>query len=285
MAEYAAAKAPGRVLRVTGVESEADLPFAALHLLLRPVVDHIEALPPQQAEALRGALGLGGATRGDRFLVGLATLSLLVELSAAGPVVCLVDDAQWLDGESADALLFAARRVHAEPVTVLFAAREGEFPARGLPELWLGALDAESAQRLLAAHAADLPPAVHEQLVAEAGGNPLALVELPRMLSAEQRRGALAPLSFSLGTAQPMTDRVVTGFRERIAELPDTTPSCLLVAALDHHDELDVRARRRPARRLAGRLRRGRARGTGAGGLRGSDLPPPAGAYRGAARL
>ncbi|GAA2416186.1 LuxR family transcriptional regulator [Nonomuraea africana] len=241
--ESSAAKARARVLRVTGVESEADLPFAALHLLLRPVVDHIEALPPQQAEALRGALGLGGATRGDPFLVGLATLSLLVELSAAGPVVCLVDDAQWLDGESADALLFAARRLHAEPVVVLFGAREGDFPARGLPELRLGKLDTEAAQKLLAEQAVDLPPAVRDQLVAEAGGNPLALVELPRMLTAEQRRGALVPLSFSLGTAQPVTDRVLTGFRDRIAALPDATRSCLLVAALDHHDELDVLAR------------------------------------------
>ncbi|MGP3921151.1 LuxR C-terminal-related transcriptional regulator [Nonomuraea sp. 10N515B] len=241
--ESCVASARVRELRVTGVESEADLPFAALHLLLRPVVDHIEALPPQQAEALRGALGLGGATRGDRFLVGLATLSLLVELSAAGPVVCLVDDAQWLDGESADALLFAARRLHAEPVVVLFGAREGDFPARGLPELRLRALDTEAARKVLAEQAADLPPAVRDQVVAEAGGNPLALVELPRMLTAEQRRGALVPLSFSLGAAQPVTDRVLTGFRDRIAALPEATRCCLLVAALDHHDELDVLAR------------------------------------------
>lgn len=243
--EYAAAKARAQVLRATGVESESDLPFAALHMLLRPVLDHVEALPPQQAEALRGALGLGGATRGDRFLVGLATLSLLVELSVAGPVVCLVDDAQWLDGESADALLFAVRRLHAEPVAVLFGAREsdGTFPARGLRELRLGELDAEAAHRLLAEQAVDLPPAVRDQLVAEARGNPLALVELPRMLTAEQRRGDLVPLSFSLGTAVPVTDRVLTGFRDRIAALPAATRSCLLVAALDDRAELGVLAR------------------------------------------
>ncbi|MGN9847476.1 LuxR C-terminal-related transcriptional regulator, partial [Nonomuraea sp. H19] len=144
---------------------------------------------------------------------------------------------------SADALLFAARRLHAEPVAVLFAAREGEFPARGLPELRLSKLDTEAAQQLLAEQAADLPPVVRDQLVAEAGGNPLALVELPRMLTPEQRKGAFVPLSFSLGTAQPVTDRVLTGFRDRIAALPDATRSCLLVAALDHHDELDVLAR------------------------------------------
>ncbi|MFC5827280.1 LuxR C-terminal-related transcriptional regulator [Nonomuraea insulae] len=184
-------------------------------------------------------------TRGDRFLVGLATLSLLVELSAAGPVVCLVDDAQWLDGESADALQFAARRLHEEPVAVLFASREGDgnFPARRLPELWLGKLDSEAAEQLIAEQAGDLPPAVREQLVAEARGNPLALVELPRMLSAEQRRGALDPLSFFLGTAEPVTDRVLAGFRDRVAALPGATRSCLLVAALDHRAELGVLAR------------------------------------------
>jgi DNA-binding CsgD family transcriptional regulator len=238
--ESAAASAHARVLRVTGVESEADLPFAALHLLLRPALEHAEALPRQQLEALRGAFGCGGTTRGDPFLVGLATLSLLAELSTAGPVLCLVDDAQWLDGESADALLFAARRLHAEPVTVLFAAREGGFPARGLPELWLGELDVEAARKLLSEQVADLPPAVRDQLLAEAGGNPLALIELPRMLTPEQRRGARVPLSSSLGTAQPVTDRVLTGFRDRVSELPDATRACLLVAALDDHDELDV---------------------------------------------
>ncbi|WP_433005511.1 AAA family ATPase [Kribbella sp. CA-294648] len=233
--DYAAGRAQARVLRVNGVESEADLPFAALHLLLRPVLDELAALPPQQAEALRAALGLGGPTRGDRFLVGLATLSLLVELSAAGPVVCLVDDAHWLDGESADALLFAVRRLQTEPVTALFAVREGEddFPTRGLPELRLGELEAEAAHRLVTEQAADVPPAVREQLVAEAQGNPLALLELPRMLTAEQRRGALVALPFSFGTARPVTDRVLRGFRDRIAALPGATRCCLLVAALE----------------------------------------------------
>ncbi|MGW3342597.1 ATP-binding protein [Nonomuraea rubra] len=240
---YAAERARARVLRVSGVESEADLPFAALQLLLSPVLDQLAALPPQQADALRGAFGLGGPTRGDRFLVGLATLSLLVELSAAGPVVCLIDDAHWLDGGSADALLFAARRLQSEPVAALFTAREGEFPARGLPELRLGELDAEAARGLLTERAADLPPAVRDQLLAEARGNPLALVELPRMLTAEQRRGGLAPLSFSPGTAKPVTDRVLRGFRDRIAALPRATRSCLVVAALDDRAELSALAR------------------------------------------
>ncbi len=139
--ESSTASAQARVLRVTGVESEA--------------------------EALRGALGLGGATRGDQFLVGLATLSLLVELSAAGPVLCLVADAQWLDGESADALLFAARRLHTEPSSC--SPRGRVSSPRGLPELRLDALDAEAAQKLLAEQGPDLPPAARDQLVAEAG--------------------------------------------------------------------------------------------------------------------
>ncbi|MDA1360985.1 AAA family ATPase [Glycomyces luteolus] len=239
--DYAAENADAHVLRVTGVESEAALPFAALHSLLRPVLDRAEALPAQQAAALLGALGMGESGRGDRFLVGLATLNLFVELSSQRPLVCLVDDAQWMDGESADALLFAARRLHAEPIAVLFAARTGaDLPATGLPELWLARLDDAAAGRLLAERSGTLPPALRDQLVAEAQGNPLALVELPRMLTAEQRTGALVPLSFTLGTAEPATDRVLAGFRDRIAALPDRTRSCLLVAALDDGGSLEV---------------------------------------------
>ncbi|GID51316.1 transcriptional regulator [Actinoplanes capillaceus] len=232
---YAAPQPGARVLRVTGAESEADLPFAALHLLLRPVLDRLRALPAQQSEALRGALGLGDTPPGDRFLVGLATLNLLVDLSETAPVRCLVDDAQWLDGESADALMFAARRLHTEPVMMLFAARDG-FPTRGLTELRPAKLTPGAARRLLARHAADLPPAVRDQLVHEAQGNPLALIELPRMLTGDQRNGAVDPLSFAPGTAQPVADRVLLGFRDRIAALPAPTRTCLLLAALDHGD-------------------------------------------------
>ncbi|MDX2297415.1 MULTISPECIES: ATP-binding protein [Streptomyces] len=236
-----AAGAPAQVLRVTGVESEAGLPFAALHLLLRPVLDRVDTLPEQQAAALLGALGLSGTNRGDRFLVGLATLSLLVELSVQEPLVCVMDDAQWLDRESADALTFAARRLYGEPVAMVFAARTGpQFPGTGLPELRLGALSDAAARSLLAERAGTLPPAVREQLVAEARGNPLALVELPAMLTAEQRLGVPAPLSFCLESAEPVTDRVLAGFRERVAALPEPARRCLLVAALDDRGELGV---------------------------------------------
>ncbi|MEV5324435.1 AAA family ATPase [Nonomuraea sp. NPDC052634] len=236
---YAAENFTGQVLRVTGVESEAELPFAALHLLLRPALDRVSGLPQQQAEALLGAFNLGGTTRGDRFLVGLATLSLLVELSAQGPLLCLIDDAQWLDGESADALLFAARRLHVEPVAVLFAARTGARLSSGeLPELHLGSLDAEASRRLLSEHSEALPPALRDQVVAEAQGNPLALLELPRMLSPE----ATGPLPFCLGGAAPVTGRVLAGFRDRVAALPAGTRTFLLVAALDDRGELGVLA-------------------------------------------
>ncbi|WP_194201889.1 ATP-binding protein [Glycomyces albidus] len=242
--DYAAERAEydgAQVLRTTGVESEAELPFAALHALLRPIMAHAEALPPQQVEALRGALGVGVSAGGDRFLVGLATLNLLVELASRRPLVCLVDDAQWLDGESADALLFAARRLYAEPVAVLFAARSGSaFTPPGLDELPVARLDRAAAEGLLAEHSGTLPPAVRAQLAAEAQGNPLALIELPRMLSADQRSGSLAPLAFSMSAAEPVTNRVLAGFSERIAALPEGARLWLLAAALDDRGDLDV---------------------------------------------
>ncbi|MEV4000620.1 LuxR C-terminal-related transcriptional regulator [Actinomadura sp. NPDC049753] len=240
--DYAAATAPARVLRVSGVESESELPFAALHLLLRPMQDRIKALPAQQADALTSALGLGRAAFGDHYLIRLATLSLLTELASDRPLVCLVDDAQWLDRESADALLFAARRLHAEPIIVVFAARDGRtaFAAPGQPELRLTGLDPEAAASLLAEQAGDLALAVRELIVAEAQGNPLALLELPRTLTHEQRAGALAPLVFSLGGAEPISGRVLAGFRARVQELPAASRSCLLVAALDDSGDLDV---------------------------------------------
>src|ERR1700761_163538 len=144
-------KAAGaQVLRVTGVESEAELPFAGLQALMRPVLDEIAALPERQAVALRGAFGMAEAAVADRFLVGLGVLSLVAELAERRPVLLLVDDAQWLDRGSADALVFTARRRHAERAAVLAAARD-EPPGAGLPglpELRLGGLDRVSSERL-----------------------------------------------------------------------------------------------------------------------------------------
>ena len=228
--EAAADKAAGaRVLRVVGVESEAELPFAALHALLRPALDQIGALPGRQAAALRGAFGLAEETVTDRFLVGLGVLSLVAELAEDRPVLVLVDDAQWVDRASADALVFAARRLQAERAAVLVAARD-EPPGLslpGLPELRVGGLDQTAAEQLLAG--AGLVRAVRDQLIAEAGGNPLALIELSRGLSAAERAGSVTPL---ISPAASPVSRVQQAFGARIGGLPEACRRAVLVAAL-----------------------------------------------------
>ena len=160
--DYAAAAAGMRVLRGTGIESETELPFAALQLLLRPGLGRLDVLPPPQAQALRGAFGLAGTPGADRFLIGLAALSLLSELAGDGALLCVVDDAHWLDRASADALLFAARRLGSEGVVLLASAREDGFDAPGLPELPLGRLGREASRALLAERAPGLPPGLEE---------------------------------------------------------------------------------------------------------------------------
>ena len=228
--EAAADKAAGaRVLQVAGVESEAELPFAALHALLRPALDQIGALPGRQAAALRGAFGLAEETVTDRFLVGLGVLSLVAELAEDRPVLVLVDDAQWVDRASADALVFAARRLQAERAAVLVAARD-EPPGLslpGLPELRVGGLDQTAAEQLLAG--AGLVRAVRDQLIAEAGGNPLALIELSRGLSAAERAGSVTPL---ISPAASPVSRVQQAFGARIGGLPEACRRAVLVAAL-----------------------------------------------------
>jgi DNA-binding CsgD family transcriptional regulator len=233
--DAAEGKAAGaRVLRVTGVESEAELPFAGLHALMRPALDEIGALPQRQAVALRGAFGMAEAAIADRFLVGLGVLSLIAELAEEQPVLVLVDDAQWLDGASADALVFAARRLHAERAAVLAAARDEprEQPRGGglpsLPELRVGGLDRTSAEQLLAGEG--LVAAVRDQLIAEAAGNPLALIELARGLSGPQRAGSVTPLMLP---AAPPAGRVQQTFAARAAALPPECRRAVLVAALD----------------------------------------------------
>jgi DNA-binding CsgD family transcriptional regulator len=226
-----------RVLSGTGVETEAHLPFAALHQIVRPVLDHIENLPPPQAAALRGALGLAAGGSDDRFLVSLAALSLLADAAETRPLLCLVDDAQWLDDASAEALVFAARRLEVEGIVMLFAAREGElrrFEARGLHELRLGGLDPAAAGALLDRQAdAALSSDVRDRLVAETGGNPLALLELSSALSEAQLSGAetlLDPI--------PVSARVEHAFLTRVRRLSPETQTLLLVAATDDTGEL-----------------------------------------------
>jgi hypothetical protein len=169
------------VLRAGGVEAESDLAFAGLHGLLRPVLAHLAELPETQSRALAGALGLAPSAHSDRLLVSAAVLSLLAAAAEDRPIVCVVDDAQWVDRPSADALVFTARRLQAERMAVLFGAREGEarrFEAAGVAELPLTGLSPPSAAAVLATRARNAAPAVQERLLAEAEGNPLALLEL-----------------------------------------------------------------------------------------------------------
>jgi hypothetical protein len=174
------------VLRAGGVEAESDLAFAGLHGLLRPVLAHLRELPEPQSAALAGALGLAPSIQSDRLLISAAVLGLLAAAAEDRPVLCVVDDAQWVDRPSAGALVFAARRLQAERLAMLFGAREGEVPrfeAAGVPDLALTGLDPPSAAAVLAAGGCDAAPPVRERLLAEAGGNPLALLELPRGLA------------------------------------------------------------------------------------------------------
>src|SRR5215212_4275707 len=237
----AAERAVGfRVLRAVGIESESELAFAALHRLLQPVFNLIDRLPDPQAAPLRRAFGLSDDGTGNRFLLSVAVLSLLSEACEQGPVLCLVDDAQWLDRPSADALRFCSRRLGAEGVAVLIAAGEDgtrSFDAPDLPELRLEGLDAESAGRLLAERAGCAVEAgVLDRLTAETEGNPLALTELPQVLSAEQLAGR-GPLPEPL----PIGGDLKRSFLERVALLaPDSQAALLFVAAAGAGDSAAV---------------------------------------------
>ena len=189
--EWAAGSAAGlRVVRVAGVESEMELAFAALQQLCAPLLDQLEALPDPQREALGVAFGLTKGTAPDRFLVGLAALSLLSEVAEQQPLLCVVDDAQWLDRASAQALAFVARRLLAEPVALVVATREPEGEFQGLSELLIGGLDEGDARELLGSVIrGPLDQQVRDRIVAETRGNPLALLELPRGVRAAELAG------------------------------------------------------------------------------------------------
>ncbi|HEU5331997.1 MAG TPA: AAA family ATPase [Actinocrinis sp.] len=231
-----------RILRGGGAESEVELPFAGLHLLLRPVLDRVSDLPGPQRLALEGAFGLTSApAAGDRLLVGLAVLSLLSDLAEDGPLLCLIDDAQWLDRESAQALLFAARRLDAEGVCLLFAARDGEppFGAPGVEELRVAELEPSAAAALLARRASDLDPGVRYRILAEARGNPLALGELPAVLAAAAAERSPTQ-TVLLAQAVPLTGRVREAFTAQARNLPDRTMTLLHLLAADTTLELGV---------------------------------------------
>jgi DNA-binding CsgD family transcriptional regulator len=192
--DVAAAAARGmRVLRATAIETEAELPFAGLHLLLRPVLGRLDRVPRPQALALERAFGhaeAAGPPADDVFLAGLAVLSLLTETvegpEGDRPLLCLVDDAQWLDRASATALLFAARRLDSDGVAVVLAVRDGSRPldTHGMQQLQLGPLDEAAARRLLDDAAAGLDPHLGERVLADAAGSPLAITELARAAAA-----------------------------------------------------------------------------------------------------
>jgi DNA-binding CsgD family transcriptional regulator len=237
--EHVAADAKDfRVLRCTGVESEAELPFAALHLLLLDCLDRLDALPAPQASALRAAFGLAEAPGVDRFLAGLATLTVLSEVAGDGPLLCLVDDAQWLDRESWDALLFAGRRLGAEGVVLLIAVRDDAADLRGLPVLRLGGLSQSAAAALLAERAADLESIQRDRLIEEAGGNPLALIEFATALrTGDPLIGGPPTVAAAFSSAGR---RVLDAFGSQVDRLPARSRLALLVAAAEDTGELGV---------------------------------------------
>jgi DNA-binding CsgD family transcriptional regulator len=228
----AARRAAGfRVVHIAGVESEMELPFAGLHQLCVPMLEQLDALPQPQRRALCVALGLAAGDAPDRFLVALGALSLLAEVAEKQPLLCFVDDAQWLDYASRQVLGFVGRRLLAEPVAIVFAVREPSDDASlaGLPELVLEGLDDEDARSLLATVIPGrIDERVRDRIIAETRGNPLALLELPRGLSANQLAGG-----FGLPALVPLWGRIEESFLRRLEEFPDDTRLLLLVAAAE----------------------------------------------------
>jgi DNA-binding CsgD family transcriptional regulator len=229
--EEAAARAADRgmlVLRVAGVQSEAQLAFAGLHHLLRPALGHLDQLAPPQRHAIQAAFGLSDGPAPDMFLTALAVLDLLAETAARAPVLAVADDAQWLDRPTRDVLAFVARRLEFEPVLLVTAVTDGyeSPPESGLPAMRLEALPAPAAMALLEARASGLPEDVRVRLLDEAAGNPLALVELP-IAYGTAGTGTRVP------TWVPLTTRLERAFAARAFDLPTETRTALLVAALD----------------------------------------------------
>jgi AAA ATPase domain len=220
-----------RVTQAAGVESEMELPFAGLHQLCATLLDGLARLPAPQQAALETAFGLSAGTPPDRFFVGLAVLGLLSDTARERPLLCVVDDAQWLDGVSAQALAFVARRLQAESVAVLFATRGAEEPDEltGLPELLLeGLSDADARDLLASVIPGPLDVEVADRIVSETQGNPLALLELPHGSSPAELAGG-----FALTAALPLPGRIEENFRERVERLPAESQRLLLVAAAE----------------------------------------------------
>ena len=229
--DYLAGQASGcRVARAAGVQSEMELAFAGLHQLCAPMLDHAESLPVPQREALRAAFGLSAGPVPDRFLVGLAVLGLLSETAGERPLVCVVDDQQWLDHASAQALGFAARRLAADPVGLVFAARVPGQDVAGLPELVVEGLAERDARALLESvlSCRATRRAGPDRIIADAHGNPLALLELPRGRTSAQLTGG-----FGLGSAIPLDGRIEESFARQLETLPAQTRRLVQLAAAD----------------------------------------------------
>ena len=229
---YLSAVAEGcRIAWIAGVESEMELAFAGLHALCAPMLGRLGHLPVPQRDALNTAFGMSGGPPPDRFLVGLAVLSLLADAAEEQPLVCVVDDAQWLDRVSVQTLAFVARRLLAERVGLVFALRESgdDHELEGLPEIVIEGLAAAEARRLLDATVpGSLDPSVRDWILGEAGGNPLALLELPR----EQTTIAVAG-GFGLLLEGPLTSRIEQGFVRQLEPFPADTRRLLLLAAAE----------------------------------------------------
>ncbi|WP_202873059.1 helix-turn-helix transcriptional regulator [Kribbella capetownensis] len=220
-----------RVARAAGVEAEMELPFAGLHQLCLPLMDHVDQLPRPQREALAVAFGLEAGGPPDRFLVSAAALSLLAEASDQKPLLCVIDDAQWLDQASAQALTFVGRRLFADRIGLVFAVREPVTGPewRGLPELVVGRLsDPEAGALLDSVVPGRLDEHVRDRIVAETRGNPLALLELPHGLTAAELAGG-----FERPDARPLASQIEQNFAQRLRALPPETQKLLLTAAAE----------------------------------------------------
>ena len=227
--EYLGANAQCRIARTAGVQSEMELAYAGIHQLCLSMLDHLDRLPAPQLTALSTALGMAAGPAPDRFLVGLAVLNLLSDVAAERPLICLVDDEQWLDRASAHVLAFVARRLGAESVGLVFAARQPTDAVAGLPALVLRGLGAGEARALLdAVLTTPLDPRVRDQLVAETRGNPLALIELPRGLTIDELAGG-----FGLPGVAPFSADIEATFQSRIDALPAESRHLLLIAAAE----------------------------------------------------
>jgi DNA-binding CsgD family transcriptional regulator len=228
--EYVVDRATGfRVTRAAGVQSEMELAFAGLHQLLAPMLDRLERLPVPQGDALRTAFGVSPGTAPDPFFVGLAVLSLLSEAAEEQPLLCLVDDEQWLDRASAQVLAFVARRLEAESVGLVFAARSPSADIAALPQLAVEGLREDDARTLLdSVLTGPLDAVVRDRIVTETRGNPLALLELPRGVTPADLAGG-----FALPGEVPLSGRIEESFGRRLAALPAETRRLLQLAAAD----------------------------------------------------